>query len=171
MKRLISILGVLMAIVSLVSLVDGILDSGVTPLLSGMVEFYRYVTATITRYLNLVISAIPSGAEFIVIPDGYVEALIISFFISNGYAQALSSMERNGTLEAFPARRVMAPFVVLILSFTLVGISLLITLARNSLRNKTEAEIALQTFYHIGLGLLAISLFGLINFGATALQL
>lgn len=145
-----AIIGVTGAIVSLSDIILRVANIGVPSIIERLNSLYRTTVAVIEFGVKQVIEFLSIETFTGSLPDGYAEALILSLVVSMSYVSALNRADKKNERENFPQRALVAPLVVLIFSVSLIGLSLILTLLRNALKDKKELEVALLTFYSIG---------------------
>lgn len=158
---LFSLVGVTLLIFSFVSKLLSLGPSQYIKYLYGYIDFI--VTNLEVLFISIIhffsIELLPDS-----VPDTYIQAFLASLIVSVGYVRALSKYEKSQGKEVFKRRIYLSPIAILIFSFTLVGLSLFVTIIRDSLKGEKEFQIALNAFVTMFYVIFALVIAATMNF-------
>lgn len=144
---LIGLLGVLSSISDILS---RFLNIGLPGVVAEFNLVVRLTVSWVSDVLNWMLTWVPGSILPDALPDGYVSAMLLSVLVSTSYSLALAKTDVIAGKAVYWQRKFVAPVVVVIFSLSLIGLSLILTLLRNALKDEKELSLALQTFFIIG---------------------
>ena len=157
-KRFFDLFGVLGALTSVLAVIDLIgrtLSVGIPEVISKMLTFYLLFASLVEGWIESFLELIPNSPFPTSLPDGYIDAMILSGLISASYVMALASTEGSRGETEYSRRRYLSIFIVPVFAFSLIGLSLILTVLRDALKGEREYEVATRTFGSLFLLVLA----------------